>query len=279
MNIVIYALAMKHGVVTQTENPKSYFEEVAEVVRLTGFCVFKSFLNTDEVEESREKIDKVYTKQLQDFNLQNFDDIKDSNIARSLATEDPFFAKVAVSPNAVGVISQLLGENFILFSQNGIINPADRKHYQSAWHRDLNYQHWTSSKPIGMSILIAIDPFTVETGCTRVATASHKQSEAPSDVYLDRYSTPIEMEPGDAAIFDAMLFHKAGNNSSGRVRRAINHIYAIPLLRPQFDFTKVADFNEEGAYTKTQKYILGDQINQPLDPFNWRKVRLNNLSL
>ena len=85
---------MKHGIVTQAENPKSYFEEVAKVVRLTGFCVFRSFWNTDEVEESREKIDKVYTKQLQDFNFQNFDDIKDSNIARSLATEDPFLQRL-----------------------------------------------------------------------------------------------------------------------------------------------------------------------------------------
>jgi hypothetical protein len=265
---------MKHGVVTQLKDPENYFEEVAEIVRLQGFSIFKGFLNSNEVKESSEKIDKIYQKQLKDFNLQDFDSIRDSNIARSLATEDPFFAQVAVNRNAVGVISQLLGEKFILFSQNGIINPAEKKHYQSAWHRDLNYQHWTSSKPIGMSILIAIDAFTVRTGCTRVATASHKQAEAPSDHYLNNYSTPIEMEAGDAAIFDAMLFHKAGENSSGKVRRAINHIYSIPLLRPQFDFTKVEDFDEAGKYSATQKYILGDQINQPLDPYNWRKARL-----
>ena len=265
---------MKHGVSTQLKNPENYFEEVAEVVRLTGYSIFKNFLNSEEVEQSRIKIDSVYSKQLNEFNLKDFDLIKDSNIARSLATEDPFFAKIAVNQNAIGTISQLLGEKFILFSQNGIINPADKKHYQSAWHRDLNYQHWTSSKPLGMSILIAIDAFTLETGCTRVATASHKQAEAPSDFYLDKYSSPIEMEAGDAAIFDAMLFHKAGENTSGKARRAINHIYSIPLLRPQFDFTKVKDFNDKDVYSENQKYILGEQINQPLDPYNWRKVRL-----
>lgn len=266
---------MKHGITEQSPNPTNYFEEVSEAVGILGFSIFKKFLTDEQVNIARLKIDEVYTKQLHSLGVESFDSIKDSNIARSLATEDNFFAHIAVGENALGIIEKLLGEKFILFSQNGIINPADKKHYQSSWHRDLNYQHWTSSKPIGMSILIAIDPFTIETGCTLAALATHKQSEAPSDVFLERHSVPAVMEAGDAAIFDAMLFHKAGSNLSGKNRRAINHIYGIPLLRPQFDFTKVSDFDTPGAYSDAQKFVLGEQVHQPLDPLNWRKVRMN----
>lgn len=265
---------MKHGITEQTPSPANQFEEVSEAVRILGFSIFKRFLTDEQVNIARSKIDEVYEKQLEQFGVDSFDKIKDSNIARSLATEDSFFSHIAVGENALGIIKKLLGEKFILFSQNGIINPADKKHYQSSWHRDLNYQHWTSSKPIGMSILIAIDPFTIETGCTLAALATHKQAEAPSDVYLEHNSIPAVMEAGDAAVFDAMLFHKAGSNLSGKKRRAINHIYGIPLLRPQFDFTKVSDFFTPGVYNDEQKYVLGGEVHQPLDPFNWRKVRM-----
>jgi hypothetical protein len=50
---------MKHGVVTQLKDPENYFEEVAEIVRLQGFSIFKGFLNSNEVKESSEKIDKI----------------------------------------------------------------------------------------------------------------------------------------------------------------------------------------------------------------------------
>jgi len=46
---------MKHGITSQLGNPENYFEEVAEIVRLTGFLIFRNFLNANEVEESRKK--------------------------------------------------------------------------------------------------------------------------------------------------------------------------------------------------------------------------------
>lgn len=267
---------MKHGINEQTKNPDNFLDELCEAVSIMGFGIFQNFLSSGEIEKAGAKIDEIYQKQLTEQEVSNFDKIKDSNIARSLATEDSFFAHLAVSENAESIISRLLGDKFILFSQNGIINPANQQHYQSSWHRDLNYQHWTSSKPLGISILVAIEPFTIETGCTRISPATHKQGPAPSDVFLDKYAVPIVMNPGDAAVFDAMIFHKAGANTSGRKRRAINHIYTIPLMRAQFDFTKVKDFENPGAYTQDQRFILGSQVNQPLDPYNWRKVRLGS---
>ena len=264
---------MKHGILSQAPEPINEIEKVYESVLLHGFSIVKNFLKPDEISQAREKIDEIYQIQLRQLGVENFDAIKDSNIARGLALEDDFFAKIAVGETAISFVQRFLGEKFILFSQNGIINPADQVHYQSSWHRDLNYQHWTSSKPLGISILIAVDPFTVETGCTSLAIATHKQSEAPSDWFLNEKSVPAVMNAGDAAIFDSMLFHKAGQNLSGKARRAINHIYTIPLIRPQFDFTKIEDFGGEN-YSSQQKYVLGEQINQPLDPYNWRYERL-----
>jgi hypothetical protein len=45
-------------------------------------------------------------------------------------------------------------------------------------------------------------------------------------------------------------------------------------MRAQFDFTKVEDFEKEDSYSDEQRFILGRYVNQPLDPFNWRAVRL-----
>ena len=40
---------------------------------------------------------------------------------------------------------------------------------------------------------------------------------------------------GSFIVFDSMVFHAGGVNRTNRDRRAINHVYTIPLIRQQID--------------------------------------------
>ena len=127
----------------------------------------------------------------------------------------------------------VLGEYVQLMQQNGVVNRPSENHPQRAYHRDLPYQHFVSSRPLALSALFCIDPFRVETGATTVLPASHLSERFPSDDVATSLETPIEAAPGAFIVFDSMLFHRAGVNRSGRPRRAVNQVFTVPIIAQQ----------------------------------------------
>ena len=205
-----------------------------EEIRSIGFTIVQSGYSEDELQLIREKIDNVYEKQVRELGGEDvLKRINDSDLARCLIGYDDYFLTLATHPLILSVTRKLLGENFILMAQNAIINrPAD-EHYQVTWHRDLNYQHYVSSRPLAFSALYAVDNFTEETGGTWVIPASHKAEPFPSEDYVRRHGRQISAPAGSILLLDPMVYHRAGVNRSKGLRRSINHIYASPMLQQQ----------------------------------------------
>lgn len=87
-----------------------------------------------------------------------------------------------------------------------------------------------------MNTFIAIDPFTAETGATWVVPGSHLFEDMPSDQYLQKHEIQMQMEPGSVLVFDSTLWHRSGQNRSGRVRRGLNQQYTRPFIKQQLDY-------------------------------------------
>jgi ectoine hydroxylase-related dioxygenase (phytanoyl-CoA dioxygenase family) len=206
----------------------------AEEIRNVGYTLVPSGLSERELQLIRDKIDDVYDRQLREIGSEDaLRRINDANVARCLLGYDEYFVTLAAHAQIMAVARRLLGENFILMSQNGIINrPAD-EHYQVTWHRDLNYQHFVSSRPLALSALYCVDDFSEETGGTYLLPASHKSEVFPSVDYVRRHQTVMSAAAGAILLFDAMIYHRSGLNRSSKVRRAVNHIYTLPLIKQQ----------------------------------------------
>jgi len=210
------------------------FDLYAEEIRNVGYTVVQSDFSADELQIIRQKIDDIYQLQVREIGGElALKRINDANLARCLLGYDDYFLNLAAHPSIISVAQRLLGEKFILMSQNGIINrPAD-EHYQVTWHRDLNYQHFVSSRPLGLSALCCIDEFAEETGGTWLIPASHKSEKFPSFEYVRRHERLMSAPAGSILLFDAMTYHRSGINRSDRPRRAVNHIYTLPLIKQQ----------------------------------------------
>lgn len=82
----------------------------------------------------------------------------------------------------------------------------------------------------GITIWIALDPANVNNGCVHYLRGSHKNCY-PNSIPIpgiDTESTdavPIELEPGDASIHNALTVHWSGGNSTGKPRRAVSYFY------------------------------------------------------
>lgn len=256
-----------------SDSSSSEIQECIEQVNINGFYVAEGLFSENELTEMRVRLDAVYQTQVKEFGEANLLKIGELNLARCLLDYDQWFLTIATNPLILKIITYFLGEYFILNLQNGIINHPSIEHHQSAWHRDLPYQSYVSSKPLAMNALICVDKFSEETGATMLVPRSHKLEALPSQTYLEKFAMSVEAPPGSALFFDSMLFHRAGSNSSQSLRRAINQMYTIPIIKQQVNFSDrlSTDCSQDPFLVK----LLGFDSLTPNSVNEWRQKRLS----
>ena len=245
----------------------------AEEVRNLGYTVVESGFSPAELQMIREKIDTIYEQQVREIGGEKeLERMHDADLARCLVGYDDYFLNLAIHPAVMEVTRRLMGEHFILMSQNAIINRPSDEHYQVTWHRDLNYQHFVSSRPIAISALYVIDDFSEETGGTYLLPASHKSEVFPSPEYTAKHQTVMNAKAGSILVFDAMVYHRSGNNRSGRIRRAVNHIFTLPLIKQQISFPNM--LNGKFSDDPFLRFFLGYDSETGESVQSWRKKKL-----
>lgn len=110
-------------------------------------------------------------------------------------------------------------------------------------------------------------------GGTMVVPYTHNMEILPSDRYIKNHAITANAKAGSVIVFDSMLFHKAGYNSSNIIRRAVNHQYQIPLLKQFYDFPKA--LNGKFSDDKFLAQLLGYTSQVPLDDVMWRRNRVD----
>jgi len=244
-------------------------EPYAEEVGILGYGVVPGVLDSSAVAECRERIDRLHRQQIEagDGDRQRTN-INDWNIVRCVLADDPYFLSLPTNERILSVVQLLLGDYFILQQQNGVLNPSDVENHQGAWHRDLPYQHFVSSRPVAISALFCIDRFDEQTGGTFVLPFSHKVEAFPSNRFVAAHEVGVIAEPGDVIVFDSMLYHRAGVNTSGRMRRGINHVFALPILRQQINIPR----SLKGRWSDDPRLVklLGYESDTPDNAHDWR---------
>ena len=128
------------------------------------------------------------------------------------------------------VLEWLFGERAALFKEK--INFKLPRGAGFAPHQDA--PAFTSfDQSYHITVMIAVDPSTVENGCLEVVDGLHGSGLFPqaADGTLAREWVaqqtwrPIEMAPGDVLMFDSYLAHRSGPNLSDRSRRALYVTY------------------------------------------------------
>jgi ectoine hydroxylase-related dioxygenase (phytanoyl-CoA dioxygenase family) len=247
-----------------------------EAIKLAGYTILPDVLSAAELTAARQKMEQIYHTQIAEIGgRQYLEAIGDTYTAMCLLAYDEFFLKLATKPQVLEIVAHFLGDYYTLMLQNGIINVPDVGHDQAPgyWHRDIGYQHFTSSRPLGITALYCIDDFTFETGGTHILPGSHKTEIFPSVEFVAQHEIVVDARAGAALVFDSMLYHRGGHNQSGRVRRGINNIYTLPLIKQQVSLPKIlAGRYADDAFLRK---LLGYESETDTSIVEFRRRRLN----
>ena len=207
-------------------------EQVVEQIRHLGYAVLDLKFPSERIDLIAAEFESLRAKYVSQFGQANLQAADELNTIRAplLFGSSPFL-DLALDAGLHQVLSDLILGLYILNQQNGIINPVSQGYNQGAWHRDLPYQHFVSSRPLAINALYCIDDFTSENGATFVLPASHKMEAFPSEAFVQNNAMQIEAKAGSFILLDCMLFHAGGFNHSSQERRAINHVFNIPYFK------------------------------------------------
>ncbi|QUC64456.1 phytanoyl-CoA dioxygenase family protein [Nitrosopumilus sp. K4] len=202
-----------------------------------GFTVIENVLSQEECKKISDRLDVINAEEQEEFGKERLEKVNEIGILRSLLLKDKIFSELIIHPKVYPIICATVGETAILHLQNAIIVFPDKKHGQSHFHRDFA-KDFVSSKPLSINALWMIDEFNAETGATWVVPGTHKMENWPSNEFLEQNAIQASGSKGSVLVFDSMLIHRGGSNSSSGIRRAINHQYTKPFIKQQLDFPK-----------------------------------------
>lgn len=246
---------------------------IAERIRLVGYCVVPGGFSNTEISDFGTRLEQIMAQQADEFGgAERLASIGDALTARCPLVYDDAFVGLAAHAGVQAICRELLGDYVLLMQQNGVINPSGQRHAQVAYHRDLPYQHFVSSRPLAVSALFCIDPFTAETGATTLIPGSHKMEQFPSESVAAELDTSIVADAGSFIVFDAMVFHRAGENRSGRPRRAVNHVFSSPIIAQQISLPEALNGRHAGDATLAR--LLGYDVSPARSVTAWRERRL-----
>ncbi len=262
-----------YGVTSQSElNNRADYH--IENLRIKGFSIEKNFIDKELCSSLSDKLEAVYSRQETEFGKDNLAKINEADLARMPFVYDKSFIQLFTHPFVLELCKKIIGNHFHLHLQNGIINKPQTEHHQSSWHRDLPYQDWVISKPLGINAFYCLSDFNAENGATFVLPYSHRLEYFPSKEFVEENKVQLIAPKGSVIFFDSMLYHCAGNNVSTAIRYGINNMFVVPVLKQQIDVASVADkISDE----KEVQNILGFdfRLENNVNDYRQRKLKKN----
>lgn len=161
---------------------------------------------------------------------------------RNLCDLNPVFADLLSMSPIYPVLDAVLGENYLLHSYDSLTLFGADGRFPWDFHTDvsaLNGVGFPARATPGINCLYSLSDTTADNGATWVVPASHHSlTRNPPVDLLAKLGVQFESRAGDALLFDARIWHCAGNNRTGQERTVIKAFFVAPWQQPQMDYSR-----------------------------------------
>lgn len=200
-----------------------------------GYEVHKNILNKQQISDYVQRLHEVLNIQSSEFDESELKCIGEIGTVRSPFLYDKEFEKLFNNNFSKTIIKEIIGEHAIISLQNGIIVEPNQTHHQTFFHRDIIHQDFVTSKPISINLYYCLSDYHENNGATFFIPKSHKMDEFPKE-YKE---VCVNTKAGDVVLFDSMVYHRAGKNTTLNSRIGINHMITLPFIKQQIRYPNV----------------------------------------
>lgn len=236
--------------------------EQLEQYHQQGYAVLEGFLSPEEVSHFRETArEDMRQATAADGMMQKGDKQGNKTLLKMwFHADDDVYGLIARDARLVELARQILGDDDIYLYSHKMTMKEPREGGAWEWHQD--YGYWYDNKclaPDMLSIWIALDPSVKANGCLQILPGSHKLGrlnhvriegqtqvdEEYIEAALKRFDLMyVEMQPGDAVVFDCNMLHRSDANTSDGPRWGYIASYNTSVNAPFRDVREYGKYQE-----------------------------------
>ena len=226
-----------------------------------GFCILPTLLNQERLIEARTALQGAIKKTMDRglaTHIPGLDPNEHNIRIFNLLDLDPFFVDLIGDAEALSIVEDLIGNDFIV--SNFTANIARPGSGSMEIHSDLSLVHpppW--NEPWAINIIWVLNDMREENGATRYLPDSHKMNQPDAlPKEANELMRPIEAEAGSIIAMDGRLWHTSGANLTQNEERGLLFgYYTRSFIRPQWNFNAGLSVETKSSLPDELKYKLG----------------------
>lgn len=211
-------------------------------IKTQGYAWIRGGLDADRVKAIAALIDRLIEEDDEKWGEECLTKMKQRGAIRNLINEDRVFEDLFTDSPVYPAIDSVMMSEYVLNSFIALVLFPGMERFPWDFHTDILPFVGTAfpaGSCAGINCLYYLDEVNEVNGATRIVPSSHRcVMQDPSVEALQRLAIPAEGGAGDILLFDARLWHCAGNNNTSRRRALIKALYCPAWLRPEMDYTR-----------------------------------------
>ena len=264
-----------------------------------GYSVIKSLILPIKQEKVAKSIEELYLTNRQEFDElsrnqlpagKQRESLEKDEVINHLPIYDNLFAKMSVEGDHHEIIRLFLNDKYYGIESNSMPNynlaqfSARKGHSRLEWHNDIRFQH-TCREIFSLQVFISLEKMNIDNGTLCVVPGSHLTGIYPS--YPEEFNdyNAIDLESGDAIIFDSRIHHSTKvEKQNGNHPWTILGTYRSWWLKQTFDYfgylnEKNKSSSNGEVFSKSELAIFGGNAYVDQNPNQSLSVRRRTIDI
>ena len=182
-------------------------------------------------------------------------------MVHALPIRGSVFLEYLKLPGFRAPLQRLLGHGCIVQGYNSSCVPPRAINYARTIHVDS--PRWVEGYITNVTAIMAVDPFTLETGGIEILPDSFRIPEQPTLEEFDARCERPQLSAGDVLMFNSRCWHRSGINRGERWRHGVSATMCRAYMRQQFDFPRLLDAHGIQVDDESVRQILGWYVRMP----------------
>ncbi|MCR8635988.1 phytanoyl-CoA dioxygenase family protein [Paenibacillus radicis (ex Xue et al. 2023)] len=233
-------------------------------MQIRGYSIFPNFLDDETIER---------LKNLLVYAIENYKPVGakrsmlDRYLIHDLLCQDIFFSRLLEDSRLQDIVAAIISNFWIMYAFTSSSLPPEGNNYGSRLHVDS--PRFIPNHVSNIGVIWALDEFTIENGGTKVLPGSHNSPEVPSQEFFEKHCSQLTCEKGALIVFNARLWHRAGENTTNRWRHSLTMNICRPYMKQRMDWVRMIPQNISNQLNEQARRIIGFDTRLPtsLDEF------------